>query len=524
MGVCSRKVIGILLIVLFGLLHTTPFDGVNGEEPGNIKGGGPNAPSDTKSSLRETNRDSNSEEDAPRASTSRVSNDNTPESSESESSSSSSSSEGSSGSGSESSGSGSESSGSGSGSGSSSGESSSDEETPTTSLEGGKRKRKAPSGEKPSKRAKRVSKKKGPSRRILLLRKFVKENYLPMLLAEAELKLFKSESLLLSDYWLSRNNLESEKEFVQAVIRTTMGVDVAQTKRSSMELVNSYFRYMRQIKQSLVPNFDGHRKSIFDQFSMYRMSIHKIECRAVQLSFIILFLVFKDNDFLFLNSVVFYLLLCSFTELEDIEFRESFGMVLKNQHNLGAKIAAIGGSGISSFLSDIKCFFKEFSGYEITGVQRYQRITFPINFIGVNIADFGLNFCLVLLELHILNDLQLDEMQTFLFFAARLSSAAQVLLASDIFKLVRANAQTTTDVVATILFDSNAFARIQRQVMEMHNLDLRSMKDRFDSCIKMNDNFAELIGIRRYTDIQERSFTKAPTHKEIQLRAKYSFL
>lgn len=99
---------------------------------------------------------------------------------------------------------------------------------------------------------------------------------------------------------------------------------------------------------------------------MLRRSIRKIMCQDIKFSLVILYLIFKDNKFCTTNSALLYFLLCSYTELEGFEFAESLKMVLKNQHNLGAKISVIGGDNFSRFLLQIKSFFREYSDFQIT--------------------------------------------------------------------------------------------------------------------------------------------------------------
>lgn len=115
-------------------------------------------------------------------------------------------------------------------------------------------------------------------------------------------------------------------------------------------------------------------------------------------------------------------------------------------------------------------------------------------------------------------------MQVFLFFTIRFSSASSVLLANDVFKLARKNTYTITDAVASILYDPDAFKKIQRVVLEMNNLDLKNLKSQFDTCIETKQSFTEPVGIHRYTDIQERSIQKVLSPEQIRLRAKYPFL
>lgn len=396
-------------------------------------------------------------------------------------------------------------------------------EEPSTSTGIGK-KRKMPSLQKSAKKIKKLERG-GPSPiKKSHIRKFIMNNRFTLILAEIEVQLFGSINLALSDYWLVKNQLDSEKELVQTLISVFSHGESYLEKETEIQFVQTYFMIAKKVKSILVPGYDGTKRSIFQQMQIFKLNYKKIKCNKIQISFIMIYLIFEFNQYFIFNGFLLYILLCSFNELEDIEFNQSLIMVLKNQHSLGSKISAIGGKDLTKFLNDIKNIFVEHSKYEIQVMSRFQNIRFPINFNSFNAEELGLNFCLILLELHILNENRLSELQIFLFFGSRFSSSSSVLLANDIYKLAKQNSITSTDIIASILFDSDTFNRIKKRVLALHNLDLKNFKKQFNQCLQVKEGYNELLGIRRNTDIQEKSLKKSTSQERINLNLKYPFL
>ncbi|PPS92656.1 Uncharacterized protein (FLGN family) [Cryptosporidium hominis] len=394
---------------------------------------------------------------------------------------------------------------------------------PGTSTGIGK-KRKMPYLQKSAKRIKKLKRGVASPIKKSHIRKFIMNNRFALILAEIEVQLFGSINLALSDYWLVKNRLDSEKELVQTLVSVFPNGESYLEKETEIQFVQTYFMIAKKVKSILVPGYDGTKRSIFQQMQIFKLNYKKIKCNKIQISFIMIYLIFEFNEYFIFNGFLLYILLCSFNELEDIEFNQSLIMVLKNQHSLGSKISAIGGKDLTKFLNDIKNIFTENSKYEIQVMSRFQNIRFPINFNSLNVEEFGLNFCLILLELHILNENRLTELQIFLFFGSRFSSSSLVLLANDIYKLAKQNSITSTDIIASILYDINTFNRIKKRVLALHNLDLKNFKKQFDQCLQAKEGYNELLGIRRNTDIQEKSLRKSTGQERINLNLKYPFL
>ncbi|OII72743.1 uncharacterized protein cubi_01693 [Cryptosporidium ubiquitum] len=397
------------------------------------------------------------------------------------------------------------------------------DEEPSTSKQVGKKRKKSYAkksvrGIKKLKREKELSETEKSK-----LRKFILKHHLTLLIAEIEIRLFNSKNLVTTDYWLEKNQLKLEKEFVFDIVNA---IERQETHFRGFKSLNLgyYFEKINRIKRNLVPSCIGNEKSVFNQMNIFKQNTKKIKCSEIKLSFVIINLIFKHNLFFNYNMFLLYLLLCSYTELEDMEFHESLIMVLKNQHYLGAKISVIGGESFSEFLNYTKNFFDEYSNFKIQGMEKYQQLRFPLNFKLINVEEFGLNLCLVLLELHILSKNELSDRQVFLFFGSRFKSSPLVLLANDIYKLAKQNTYITTDVVASILFDNNTFIRIQKRILELHNLDLKNLKNQFNYCFEIKEGFNELLGIRRNTDIQEKSIIKTINRHKVKLNLKYPFL
>ncbi|KAK9172838.1 hypothetical protein CmeUKMEL1_01635 [Cryptosporidium meleagridis] len=396
-------------------------------------------------------------------------------------------------------------------------------EEPSTSTGMGK-KRKMPFLQKSAIRGKKIKRDESSLTKRSHMRRFIMKKRFALILAEIEARLFGSINLALSDYWLVKNQLISEKKLVQTLIRVFYHGESYLETEIEIQFVQTYFMIANKVKSNFVTGYDGSRRSIFQQMDIFKLNYKKIKCSNIQISFIIIYLIFEFNEYFIFNGFLLYILLCSFNELEDIEFSQSLIMVLKNQHSLGSKISAIGGKDLTKFLNDLKNMFKESSKSEIQSIGRFQNIRFPINFFSFNAEEFGLNFCLVLLELHILNENKLSELQVFLFFGSRFSSSSLVLLANDIYNLAKQNSITSTDIIASILYDNNTFNRIKKRVLELHNLDLKNFKRQFNQCLQAKEGYNELLGIRRNTDIQEKSLRKSTGQERINLNLKYPFL
>ncbi|KAH8583266.1 uncharacterized protein ELE39_003472 [Cryptosporidium sp. chipmunk genotype I] len=355
-------------------------------------------------------------------------------------------------------------------------------EEPSTSTGIG-RKRRRLYLQKSTKKMKKQKKVKVLSKRKKLqLKRFMMENKITLLLAEIEVRLFGSKSLVLSNYWLDKNKLNSEKGFVSALIGVLTQEESYLVEDVNMEPIIFYLENVRKLKSNLVPGYDSSKKSIFQQMEIFKSNFKKIKCNNIKISFIIFYLIFEFNEYFIFNGFLLFILLCSFNELEDIEF------VLYSTH-------------------------RKISKYKV-----------PHKFQFFNVEEFGLGLCLVLLELHILSESRLNDLQIFLFFGSRFSSSSSVLLAYDIYKLAKQNTSTSTDVVASILFDDETFNKVQRRVLEMHNLDLKNFKKHLNQCFQAKEGYDELLGIRRNTDIQEKSLRKSTGQEQIKLNLKYPFL
>lgn len=399
---------------------------------------------------------------------------------------------------------------------------SSDDEQPSTSTQIGK-KRKKPHKEIAPKRIK-LSRTKGGmiESKKAMVKNFILNHHLTLLIAEIDIKSLRSKQLFITNFWLEKNKLLSERRFVFQIFTVLSRGDTYLKSINSFTL-SYYFEKISNIKKNLVPGYEN-KRNIFDQLYSFKENIKKIKCDNVKLSYIIISLIFWNNQFFIFNGFLLYILLCSFHELENMDFSSSLIMVLKNQDDLGAKVTAIGGEHLTKFIDHIKYTFNEYSKFQIQGMEKYLTQKFPINFKSTNVESFGLNLCLSLLELHILNENRLDQREIFLFFGSRFNSPSSVLLANDIYKVAKQSGDSSTDTIFSIIHDGNIFEKVKKWVLEMHGLDLKDMKNQFSVCIKVKESFVELTGIQRMTDVQLKSIMKTKNRDKVKLNLKYPFL
>lgn len=292
-------------------------------------------------------------------------------------------------------------------------------------------------------------------------------------------------------------------------------------------IVKYYVKNEETIKRNVLTDYNAYHEPLKFLLTKFVKNVSKLNCHKIKSVLAMIYLIFDGNIKHITAGFLFFLLLCSYKELAFTLFSLSFIKTMKNENTLGSKLIDLGGTEISEFMDNIKSVCPQFSGVKYPILSENQKIKHPINIDLILVEDFGLRFCLSILEI-IANGLEINDSKLLLlFFGSRMDMAAEVLLSIDILKEAIRFGIFIIETVSLLLHDNNVFHSIKAKIMFLYGLDISNFKKKFDECIRFKENYAILNGIVNYTDYQKKAKQRSKSTSErskIALRSKYPFL
>ncbi|KAH8581564.1 signal peptide protein [Cryptosporidium sp. chipmunk genotype I] len=345
---------------------------------------------------------------------------------------------------------------------------------------------------------------------------FLKENTLELIILELERTIFSSSSLYFTSIWRDRNKLSGKIIFLIPLLEFWGNKD-HRKNLPIKEIMIRYFQFTKkQYRSTILSDYGGFQRTNYWMMRNFNNNIDKLKCSDPKRSLAVIILLFELNFKLLSSAYLFYLLVCSFKELEGLEFEQSFKLLKSNKKRIASKISAVGGDNVKKFLKEMKNNIYSMSELKI---KKYKKpIQFPLIMNKINVRNFGLRFCLSLLELYLINTSVFSMTNLIFFFGSRLSSAAEVFLAYDIINTLKNIRRELFDIIVTIIFDREILGFIARRIMALHNLDISNLRSRFGECIGIKNRYRELSGLIQITDYQRAALLKQESKKKRKKR------
>ncbi|KAL5369343.1 secreted membrane-associated protein [Cryptosporidium parvum] len=334
------------------------------------------------------------------------------------------------------------------------------------------------------------------------------------------------KNLLGSEFWLDLHKMEPYKDIIRAILKYWKHFSDPNHKIHQENVVRFYVSNQKEMRKDLLSDYSRYRESSAAMVTKFVKNVTKYSCYRMKNTLVLFYLIFSSEPEYLVSAFLLYLLICSFRELAFSSFSTSFVKVMKNEDQLGSKMIVLGGSLVSRLIFSIQrvCFQYNKVQYPISAEN--QMIRNPINTQTFILEEFGLQFCLSLLELAANEEVIIDFKYLLLFFGSRMELAAEVLLAFDILKEAIRLATYLTEAISLLLNDNNAFQTIVTKIMDLYGINIWDIKKRFNECILVKEKYPVLNGIVSTTDYQKKARKRSRSRTEkskISLRSKYSF-
>ncbi|KAK9170682.1 hypothetical protein CmeUKMEL1_17200 [Cryptosporidium meleagridis] len=340
---------------------------------------------------------------------------------------------------------------------------------------------------------------------------FLKENTLELVILEFERALFSSSTLYYTSIWRDRNRFQGKTIFLLGLLE--FWEDRQHRKNLAIKniMINYYFSTKLENRSSVLKGYVGFKRSDYFTMNNFYYNIGEIKCSDLKRSFAVIILLFEFNNKLLTSAFLFYLLVCSIKDLNGLEFVQSFELIKANQNQILFKILSLGKRHVRKFLKAMRDNIPSTANFKIKSYNL--PIEFPLAMDNINIENFGLRFCLSILELSLLSNLSFSIFNLIFFFGSRLNSAAEVFLAFDIIKILTTAISELMEIVSALLFDKGIMRHISRGIMALHNIDISNLRSRFPECIQIKNKYYELSGLIAITDYQMKARKKKESRR-----------
>ncbi|KAL3126224.1 putative secreted signal peptide-containing [Cryptosporidium hominis] len=341
---------------------------------------------------------------------------------------------------------------------------------------------------------------------------FLKENTMKLIILEFEMALFSSSNLYFTSIWRDRNSFQGKMIFLLGLIEFWENRGHSKNLAIKNIMIKYYSVTKLENRFTILRDYAGFKSSTYFTMNNFYRNINEIKCSDLKRSLAVIILLFEFDSKLLSSAFLFYLLVCSIEELKELEFKQSLELIKTNQDQILSKILTLGKKYVRKFLKAMKENIPSMSNIKIKSYKF--PIKFPLAMYKINIENFGLRFCLSLLELSLISSLSFSIFNLIFFFGSRLKSAAEVFLAFDIVKILRTTISELSDIVSAILFDERIILHISRGIMALHNIDISNLRSRFAECIQVKNKYHELRGLVMVTDYQRKALLKKKSKRK----------
>ncbi|KAL5366732.1 putative secreted signal peptide-containing protein [Cryptosporidium parvum] len=335
---------------------------------------------------------------------------------------------------------------------------------------------------------------------------FLKENIMKLVILEFERALFSSSTLYFTSIWRDRNSFQGKMIFLLGLLEFWENRGHSKNLAIKNIMIKYYSSTRLENRFTILKDYVGFKSSNYFTMNNFYRNINEIKCSDLKRSFAVIILLFEFDIKLLSSAFLFYLLVCSIEELKELEFKQSLELIKTNQDQLLSKILTLGKKHVRKFLKAMRENIPSMSNIKIKSYKL--PIKFPLAMHKINIENFGLRFCLSLLELSLISNLSFSIFNLIFFFGSRLKFAAEVFLAFDIIKILTTAMSELSDIISAILFDEGIMRHISRGIMALHNIDISNLRSRFAECIQVKNKYHELRGLIVVTDYQRKARLK----------------
>ncbi|TRY49678.1 putative Secreted Protein [Cryptosporidium tyzzeri] len=341
---------------------------------------------------------------------------------------------------------------------------------------------------------------------------FLQENIIKLVILEFEMALFSSSILYFTSIWRDRNSFQGKTIFLLGLLEFWENRGHRKNLAIKSIMIKYYLSTRSEKIRTILRDYVDFEGSNHLTMNNFYKNVDKIKCSDLKRSFALIILLFEFDIELLSSAFLFYLLVCSIEELKELEFKQSLELIKTNQDQISSKILTLGKKHVRKFL---KAMRKNIPSMSNIKVKSYRLpIQFPLAMHKINIENFGLRFCLSLLELSLISSLSFSIFNLIFFFGSRLKIAAEVFLAFDIIKILTTAISELSDIISAILFDEGILRHLSRRIMALHNIDISNLRSRFAECIQVKNKYRELRNLIVVTDYQRNARLK----KELKRR------
>ncbi|KAF7459422.1 secreted, membrane-associated protein, partial [Cryptosporidium felis] len=249
------------------------------------------------------------------------------------------------------------------------------------------------------------------------------ENLLAVTIAEFEVCFLSAKALVKKMIWKKRNNMK-----IRSFNLAIFGFWVCGFKHNihgeRKELFKFYMKNIREVGSKLVKNYDPDVSTT------------------------------SGDQNITMESFLLFLLICSFKELEGLNFPDGLRAVLRNEDEVGEKVCILGGISVFRVLSKLVNAKIVPNKKMITGKKNIE-IRHPLTMKNINIQEFGLRFCMSLVELTFLGGIHNDQLKLVIFFGSRMVLTSEVFLSVDLLKIGLSKKITLPETISSLFYDSS---------------------------------------------------------------------
>ncbi|KAJ1608222.1 putative secreted protein [Cryptosporidium canis] len=346
--------------------------------------------------------------------------------------------------------------------------------------------------------------------KVALLEKELVKNLsrevIDLVIMEFELIYFNSAVIFLTSFWQDLRSNFDRREFAVGLVNFWNGEE---SEEICDQLVSFHYKKNKDsLMLQLYPGYVTHEKSVKELTLDFSIHVDKISCLDVKKSLAVIILIFQKSLNYVYSAYLLFLLSCAFNELYGTEFKESIHKILHNENRVGDRLVSIANDNVAILLKKMR----KVSGIHAASPKiRVEPILYPISMKNIDIQAFGLRLCLSLLELSIQRDMEVEPNSMILLFGSRMSTPEEVILATDIFKVLSSKSRTMSEIAALFIYNQDSFTTLISRISLFHNIDISQLKSNIQECVAKIDLYEELNGIRFRTDYQLQAFGRKKT-------------
>ncbi|KAF7456569.1 secreted, membrane-associated protein [Cryptosporidium felis] len=311
---------------------------------------------------------------------------------------------------------------------------------------------------------------------------FMKVNVITLVFAEFECNCFHSSKLILSRYWQDRFRVSDYRFLIKRLVRYWKYLYKPNHEIHRDPLIKFYSEHEDEVKSRLLDIYMPTDNLELQLKNFYRQ-IYAFDCENLKVTYAMLLLIFIGNLEYAFSATLFYLLVCSVVEFNNLAFEERFKKIVDNTDSVTSRLVVIGGDSIQTFISALQRYNKEIPKIDIEKTNLSQRTSYPLNVGSINVSTFGL------------------------------SSSVEVLIGFDMLKAARHYSSSLFEAITRLIYDENLFLSLKEKIQKVHDLNMENFRKFFNDCIKVRETYPELAGVIIETDYQKRAKRKKSTKK-----------